>query len=210
MVKSKKKLGNFSINNKKTQNYSQKGGSTMTTSGNFRLGSDTLGKSLKSMRILQDSAGDTKVIISAVKSSRYGTSTGASNYNTYLNFLINIRKRNIDEMIKIIDLLNNPDTSIQKKAINNMRTVLADINQKNNLIQQTRNNIKSSFENVSVEKNKKQSESFNILSTQVHLTRTKILVDILSLVKNETLELRNLLSNVLNNISSGAMRNTTN
>ena len=91
-----------------------------------------------------------------------------------------------------------------------MRTVFADINQKLTSIYQTRNNIQSNFENVSVQKNKIHSESFNTLSIQVHSTRKKILVDILSLVKNETFELKNLLSNVLNNISSEAMRNTNN
>jgi len=210
MVKSKKKLGNLSRNNKKKKNYSQKGGSTMVTFGNLRDGSKTLSDSLNSIRVLQDSAGDTKVIISAVNSYRYGTSTGASNYIKNLNLLKNIRKRNIDEMNKIINLLNNPDTSIQKKAINKMRTVFADINQKLTSIYQTRNNIQSNFENVSVQKNKIHSESFNTLSIQVHSTRKKILVDILSLVKNETFELKNLLSNVLNNISSEAMRNTNN
>ena len=197
MVKSKKKLNNRKRHSIKTRKQ-QYGGQSFTSFGDLRYGADTVSGSLKSIEKLQDTTKQASLVISALEAPKWGTSKGASSYTKIKNNLMEIRKNNIDAMKKITKTLGSPSPDVQKKAIKSIESLAHATNAfRYQKILQNKRDVNSSFTDVTPPKKKDKSEIYNSVSERVHLTRKNVLMDIVTLVRTENLQLNGILSTVV-------------
>ena len=201
MVKSKKKYNTGSRHSIKSRKNAQRGGDlgAYSSFAPVSLGSDKTTESLKSIEKLQDTTNQSSLIISYVQASRYGTPTGASSYITIKDTLKSIRKDNIDTMDNISKILSNPSPTVQRQAFKEIRSLKKKVNTyKFQKIIQSKRDVESSFKNVKPQRKPEKSELFNSVSNRVHLVRSKILLDLATLVREETQKINILLSEVVN------------
>lgn len=151
-------------------------------------------EAMNSLRGFQNASTQVSHIISAIEAPKWGTSKGASTYIKLKNNLIRIRRANIDAMNKINSLLSDKSPEAFKN-IKELSSITS--GSRNHKIIQIKNEIKSSFKDVSVPRKLDKSELYNSVSQRVHLTRGIALQHLHTLVLVENISLNDVLKAII-------------